>query len=229
MSNQLVFTSSGDVVDAAGVKSKCLAFAKRLYNELYPVHGDRMSPPSSFDPRSFDIKLNSSVRAMVSVQTGITKTNGVYRINKNMSGQVVVFLYKHSQLKKYKCFKRSEIHDVTGTLVEHLEELLHQYTELLSLCESDDAPQASSKGSDLSPGVWKITYTYQNQTATAIWRLKEGRRRNGEIRGFAVERMCVDGKFRKGWADTELYVDEDGEYYMFSEAGRIQVINFQRD
>ena len=208
------------VAAGARVESECLAFAERLHNELYAVYGDRMFPWRG--QRSFDIKLNSlGDRAKVSVQTGITKRKGVCGINKNKRGKVVVIQHSHSELIPLKdSFKRTEIHGGTGALVEHLEELLHEYTEPPSLCELFD-------NTTLSEGVWKITYTYKNRdreiiTKTATWLLKEYRR------GFAVERMCTDGKFRQKPWDAELVEYEDGKYFMLDTGvGDIEVINYQ--
>ena len=81
----------------------------------------------------------------------------------------------------------------------------------------------------LSEGVWKITYTHKNHrngeiiTSTATWLLKEGRR------GFAVKRMCTDGKFREKRWDEELVEVDDGKYLMLdSGVGKIRVENYQR-
>lgn len=94
--------------------------------------------------------------------------------------------------------------------------------------ERRKAEEERRRKATLSEGVWKITYTYKNRdreivTVTATWLLKEGRR------GFAVKRMCTDGKFREKRWDKELVEDEDGKYFMLdSGVGQIRVENYQR-
>ena len=58
------------------------------------------------------------------------------RIDKNKCGKVVVHRFKSKLIPMKGSFhQHSEIHGGTGALVEHLEELLHQYTEPPSLSE----------------------------------------------------------------------------------------------